>query len=63
MKITLKKNSAGYSFEALILHEMGHFLGLKHREDGGSVMATYLGAYTNRTDLAGVDSENVRCEY
>lgn len=58
-----QKNSAGYSFEALVLHEMGHFLGLKHREDGGSVMATYLGAYTNRTDLAGVDSENVRCEY
>ncbi len=57
------KNSAGYSFEALVLHEMGHFLGLKHREDGGSVMATYLAAFSNRTELAGVDSENVRCEY
>ena len=57
------KNSAGYSFEALILHEMGHFLGLKHREDGGSVMATYLASNTNRTELSGVDAANVQCEY
>lgn len=58
-----QKSSAGYSFEALILHEMGHFLGLKHREDQGSVMATYLSANTNRTQVADVDSQNVQCEY
>ena len=57
------KNSAGYSFEALILHEMGHFLGLKHKEDEGSVMATYLAAYANRTEPAAIDGQNVQCEY
>jgi hypothetical protein len=61
--INAQKSSVGYSFEALILHEMGHFLGLKHHEENGSVMATYLAAATDRTELSGVDSENVQCEY
>ncbi len=60
---TDQKSSAGYSFEALMLHEMGHFLGLKHHEADGSVMATYLLAFMNRNELANVDSENVQCEY
>lgn len=53
----------GYSFEALILHEMGHFLGLKHREDQGTVMATHLGAFVNRTQLAISDQSSIACEY
>ncbi len=56
-------NVVGYSFEALLLHEMGHFLGLKHKEDNGSVMATYLAANTERTVPAPVDNLNTRCEY
>ncbi len=52
----------GYSFEALLLHEMGHFLGLKHRE-GSSVMATHLAAFANRVQLAAGDQEAVTCEY
>lgn len=54
--------SDGYSFEALILHEMGHLLGLKHRE-GSSVMATHLAAFSNRVQLAAADQEAVLCEY
>lgn len=57
----------GYSFEALILHEMGHFLGLRHRDrptdTPGSVMVTQLGAYENRTALAPTDTEAISCEY
>ena len=53
----------GYSFEALLLHELGHFLGLKHREGGSTVMATHLAAYTNRTQLSQTDQESIRCEY
>lgn len=53
----------GYSFEALLLHELGHFLGLKHREGSSTVMATQLAAYTDRTQLASVDQEAVMCEY
>jgi hypothetical protein len=57
-----RKVSDGYSFEALLVHEMGHFLGLKHRE-GTSVMATHLAAFTNRVQLLPVDEEAISCEY
>lgn len=53
----------GYSFEALLLHELGHFLGLKHRDDGSTVMATHLAAFSNRTQLAQIDEDSIRCEY
>lgn len=55
--------TTGYSFESLVLHEMGHFLGLKHREDAGTVMATHLAAFANRTQLAASDQKSVSCEY
>lgn len=60
---TTDSTSAGYNFEALVLHELGHFLGLKHRENGGTVMAKELGAYTDRVKLATIDTEAVQCEY
>lgn len=55
-------SSDGYSFEALILHELGHLLGLKHR-DGETVMATHLAAYNDRVALAAVDQQSLTCEY
>lgn len=54
--------SEGYSFEALVLHEMGHLLGLKHRE-GTTVMATQLAAFTDRVQLAAEDQSSIACEY
>lgn len=57
-----RSTTEGYSFEALVLHEMGHFLGLKHRE-GSSVMATYLAAFANRVQLVASDQEAISCEY
>lgn len=57
------KKATAFSFEALVLHEMGHFLGLKHKDDGHSVMGTYLAAFTNRTELSADDKGNVQCEY
>lgn len=63
VKAASNTSSAGYNFEALVLHELGHFLGLKHREDGGTVMAKELGAYANRVKVASVDSQAVQCEY
>ncbi len=56
-------SSDGYNFEALILHELGHFLGLKHRESDGTVMATHLAAYADRVNLSSTDAESVKCEY
>lgn len=55
----------GYNFEALMLHELGHFLGLKHKElsPAVSVMETYLAANTNRVALSDADKKNLTCEY
>lgn len=64
--LNLGKNQSvtdGYNFEALMLHELGHFLGLKHREDQGTVMATYLAAFVNRTQLSATDQGSITCEY
>lgn len=49
--------------ESLLVHELGHVLGLKHRDDSGSVMATYLASQTIRTNIAPVDIENVNAVY
>lgn len=53
----------GYNFEALVLHELGHFLGLKHTEEKGSVMVTHLSAFTDRTALSVSDAQSIQCVY
>lgn len=53
----------GVNIEALMLHEMGHVLGLKHKDENGSVMATYLASGANRTALAPTDQTDLQCEY
>ncbi len=53
----------GINIEALVLHELGHVLGLKHKDHDGSVMATYLPSDTDRTHLAVTDQSSLQCEY
>ena len=60
---TPQQPSLGYNFEALMLHELGHFLGLKHKDLAVSVMETYLAANTNRVILGDLDKKNLKCEY
>lgn len=62
---TQQQPELGYNFEALMLHELGHFLGLKHKElsPAVSVMETYLAANTNRVDLSDADKKNLKCVY
>lgn len=55
--------SDGYNFEALILHELGHFLGLKHASTPGSVMSTHLASYTDRVTPSDLDTQNAQCGY
>lgn len=72
----LKVNAKDFSFyldasqqgnevhlESLLIHELGHVLGLRHNDEGGSVMATYLAAITKREELSGADKESMTCEY
>ncbi|UXR65041.1 matrixin family metalloprotease [Bdellovibrio bacteriovorus] len=58
-----RKSSSPVNIEALVLHEMGHVLGLKHKDGSGSVMATYLSSGDDRVNLAGTDTASLQCEY
>ena len=49
--------------ESLLLHELGHVLGLKHKDNQSSIMATYLGSQTKRTIVSKADQDNLKCEY
>lgn len=49
--------------ESLILHEMGHVLGLGHSTTAKSVMAKSLPSATLRRDLSTDDLSSIRCEY
>ncbi len=60
---TSSSSKASVNIEALVLHEMGHVLGLKHKDGVGSVMATYLSGGEDRVHLASIDSTDLKCEY
>jgi len=51
------------NIEALVIHEMGHVLGLKHKDYDSSVMATYLASNTDRVNVADTDKTSLQCEY
>lgn len=51
------------NIEALVIHEMGHVLGLKHKDRDSSVMATYLASNTDRVNIAETDKSALQCEY
>lgn len=48
--------------ESLLLHELGHLLGLVHEENVPSAMSPSLNFNTERT-LSESDVANIRCEY
>ena len=50
-------------FESLIVHELGHVLGLQHNEAQGSVMARELPFSTVRVAPNSVDVASLSCEY
>lgn len=49
--------------ESLLIHELGHVLGLKHKDRDSSVMGTYLSSQTQRSSISGSDSLAMKCEY
>lgn len=58
-----RASSGPVNIEALVLHELGHVLGLKHKDGESSVMATYLASGDERTYLAVTDQKALQCEY
>lgn len=62
-------DSSAISIESLILHEMGHVLGLKHKDgasgtsDANSVMVAFLSSNTKRIQVAQTDVDSLKCEY
>lgn len=52
-------------FESLLLHELGHVLGLDHSdiEPAGTVMAKRLDDTTTRRQPIPADIDNLKCEY
>ena len=50
-------------FESLMVHELGHVLGLQHTEQEGSVMVKELPYNVLRTVPQRVDLESLACEY
>jgi hypothetical protein len=51
------------NMEALMLHELGHLLGLNHNDDVDSVMQSTLANETDRISLSEFDTESIRCIY
>ncbi len=51
------------NFESLILHELGHALGLTHIALQNSVMQVTLQSATLRNQPGAIDSSSLKCEY
>lgn len=51
------------SLLSLMLHEMGHGVGLKHIVDGASIMQTHLANNTERSIPTQTDIDSLGCEY
>lgn len=49
--------------QSLVLHELGHAVGLVHIEETESVMQAYLKSQTIRNQPGAVDTRSLSCEY
>lgn len=56
-------SGTSYNIEALVLHELGHVLGLKHNDHTDSVMASYLASHSDRLTPTRADLSSLKCEY
>jgi hypothetical protein len=57
------QNATDVHLPSLLIHELGHVLGLKHNDSEASVMATYLPSKMRRMSVTQADLTSVQCEY
>ncbi len=64
-KFYLDEPSSAYDFslKSLLVHELGHVLGLAHHESANSVMKAHLAPHEERAHVGGEDVEHLQCEY
>lgn len=55
--------SNSVSFKSLMIHEMGHAIGLQHFNDGSGVMSPYLASGLQRYNISSYERSEVACEY
>lgn len=58
-----KVNATDVDFRSLLIHEMGHALGLAHIVSAGSVMNFTLADGEDRRELSDLDVTSLKCEY
>lgn len=56
-------NFTNVDLQSLIVHELGHVLGLAHNATSGSVMNITLNEGQNRRKLGDMDLASLKCEY
>ncbi len=49
--------------KSLVVHELGHVLGLKHNEKEGSVMNSILANFALRDEISDHELDSFKCEY
>lgn len=52
-----------YHLESLLIHELGHLLGLAHAYTPRTVMSPFLYPYDRRVDITPNELEAIKCEY
>ena len=57
------ERQSGYNLDALMLHELGHTLGLMDNDNPDSVMYRYLSPQENRVNASEYDLTNLRSVY
>lgn len=59
----MESSFSGVDLTSLVVHEMGHVLGLGHNSAQGSVMNVSLSSGVERREPSKVDMDSIHCEY